>query len=290
MVKADGKPDRLLTRGGPVYEGDVIDTAISAITVLAFRDQTKLTVQSNTTFKVDSYHYSDNKQASATRRDNSVAFRLIKGGLRMLTGLIGKQSPNNVRLSAPVATIGIRGTGVDTFCGAGCADTSQGVPDTQGIPAGLHTYVWEGNVVLEMPSGTYSIQNGEAFFLAAGAIEPVRMPVIPVFIRDNSAPRPDGVDADFQDLFGVAPNDGSQPGLYVTVKDGHVTLEFKGEVIDIGGGETACACVDAPGPERVPTPTWMEGDPYPAPWEFDESVHHIIDLISDESDDLECAI
>ena len=286
-VKVDGKPDRLLSKGGPVYEGDIIDTALSAMAVLAFRDQTKLTVQSNTTFKVDSYHFKNNQQATTVQRENNVAFRLIKGGLRMLTGLIGKQEPNNVRLSTPVATIGIRGTGVDALCGAGCVDTSQGTPDLQGIPDGLHTYVWEGNAVLKMASGTYSIQDGKAFFLAAGAAVPIQMPVIPIFIRDNAAPRPDGVDADFEDLFGSESADGSEPGLYVTVKDGHVTLETDGKVIDLGGGDTGYS----PGPKRIwPPPPWVFRDPYPAPWEFDERVQHIIDLISDESDGLECTI
>ena len=289
-VKAESKPDRLLIKGGPVYEGDVIDTAVSAIAVLAFRDQTKLTVQGNTTFKVDNYHFSDSQQPAEAKRDNSVTFRLIKGGLRMLTGLIGKRSPNNVRLATPVATIGIRGTGVDAFCGAGCADTSKGTPDTKGIPDGLHTHVWEGNVVLQMPSGTYSIQSGQAFFLAAGATVPIQMPVIPVFIQQNPAPRPDGVDADFEDLFGHKAADDAGPGLYVTVKDGEVVLTYKDVPLALGPGDTGCACLENDsGPIILPAPPWGP-DPYPAPWEFDESVRHIIDLISDEADGLECTI
>jgi len=131
-VKVKGKPDRLLTKGGPLYEGDIVDTAISAFVVLAFVDKTVLTLQSNSTFKVDSYHY--NKKKTVTKRENTSVFKLIKGGLRMLTGIVGKRTPNNVRITTPVATIGIRGTGVDATCGAGCVDTNGGPVNLEGIP------------------------------------------------------------------------------------------------------------------------------------------------------------
>jgi len=286
-VKAEGKPDRLLTKGGPVYEGDIVDTAVSAFVVLAFRDQTRLTVQANSSFKVASFKYSAGKVV--TQQDNSVTFRLIKGGLRMLTGLVGKRNPNHVRISSAVATIGIRGTGVDVICGAGCVDTSQGTPDLEGIPAGLHTAVWDGSAFIEMPSGTYSIQNGEAFFLERGATVPVKMPVIPIFIKDNPAPRPDGVDVDFGQLFSVVTGDTSQPGLYVTVRDGHIALEYDGNILDIAGGETGYA--GQGNLHRLSqTPAYILHDPYPTPLQFDENVQRIIELISDEAGGLECTL
>lgn len=294
-VKAEGKPDRLLTKGGPVYEGDIVDTAIGAFVVLAFSDQTRLTVQSNSRFKVASYQYSQSK--TTTQREDSVGFSLIKGGLRMLTGLVGKRAPNKVRITSPVATIGIRGTGVDAICGAGCADNSQGNLNLDGIPDGLHTAVWDGNAFIEMPSGIYSVQNGEAFFLGKGATAPVKMPVIPIFIEQNPAPRPDGVEVDFEQMFGQVSTDDTQPGLYVTVRDGHVTLEFKGEIMDIAGGESACACLTGPdgqpakGPVRLPTtPVFIDEDTTPTPWQFDEGAYRVIEMISDEANDLECAL
>jgi hypothetical protein len=42
--------------------------------------------------------------------------RLVKGGLRAVTGLIGKRNPNNVRMRAGTATIGIRGTHWGVMC------------------------------------------------------------------------------------------------------------------------------------------------------------------------------
>jgi hypothetical protein len=39
-----------------------------------------------------------------------LAISLLKGTMRVVTGLIGKTAPDNVRFSTPSATIGIRGT------------------------------------------------------------------------------------------------------------------------------------------------------------------------------------
>jgi len=296
-VKVKGRPDRLLTKGGPLYEGDIVYTTISAFVVLAFTDHTVLTVQSNSTFKVDSFHYQQKKAKAVSKREGTVAFRLIKGGLRMLTGLVGKRTPNNVRITTPVATIGIRGTGVDTSCGAGCVDTSGGPVNLDGIPPGLHTSVWDGDAFIKMPSGVYGIRNGEAFFLEAGTTQPVKMPVIPIFIKDNPAPRPDKLDINFNQLFDTIAMDTSKPGLYVTVREGHITLEQKGKVIDIAGGESGCACISGPdgrpadGPVRLPgTPPFIKDDPYPTPLQFDENVQRIIELINDEAEGLECRL
>ncbi len=62
--------------------------------------------------------------ASPTETSNTsrAFFRLLKGGFRAVSGLIGKADPNEYLISTPVATIGIRGTDyIVVVCDAACA-------------------------------------------------------------------------------------------------------------------------------------------------------------------------
>ncbi len=94
-----------------VIENEAIDSNTLVITVdnssalLRFEDGQVVTMQANSTFLVREYHY-DSKQID----NSSIVFSMIKGGLRFVTGLIGQQRKQAFRLSAPTATIGIRGT------------------------------------------------------------------------------------------------------------------------------------------------------------------------------------
>jgi FecR protein len=64
---------------------------------------------------VSSFNYNAAKPA-----ESSMALSLVQGGMRAITGLIGKSKPSNVTYRAGNATIGIRGT--DTEIGADSGD------------------------------------------------------------------------------------------------------------------------------------------------------------------------
>src|SRR6188768_3640251 len=76
---------RRLVEGGSVYPGDVIETARGAQGVLAFRDATRVTLGSQTRFRVDNFVY-DAQNAGEGRFLASV----LRGSVRALTGLIAK--------------------------------------------------------------------------------------------------------------------------------------------------------------------------------------------------------
>jgi hypothetical protein len=44
------------------------------------------------------------------KRDGNMLISLLKGSMRFVTGLLGKQNPNSVAIRTPTATIGMRGT------------------------------------------------------------------------------------------------------------------------------------------------------------------------------------
>lgn len=96
---------RTLTRRSPFYAGETIRTAATASVQLRFSDGALMSLREDTELKVDSYRF----QNQGGKGDRSMS-TLIKGGLRTITGVIGKQDADAYRVSTPVATIGVRGT------------------------------------------------------------------------------------------------------------------------------------------------------------------------------------
>jgi hypothetical protein len=132
---ADGS-SRTLARGAHVASGDTVDTG-NGRAQMRFSDGSLVSLQPQTQFRIDQYAYADKPN------DDRGFFSLIKGGLRTITGLLGKANRSNYRLSTSVATIGIRGTefsvtygnsinvttgdgAVDVCNGAGCLTVEDG--------------------------------------------------------------------------------------------------------------------------------------------------------------------
>jgi len=49
-------------------------------------------------------------QFDATTHEGNILVRLLTGTLHFVTGLIGKQAPQNVKIETPTAVMGVRGT------------------------------------------------------------------------------------------------------------------------------------------------------------------------------------
>lgn len=88
-----------------VDSGATINTGSAGNAVLRFDDGQMAALSPNTSFKIDNYRFE-----AAKPEQGSVAMSLLKGALRMVTGLIGQRNHSNFALHIPTATIGIRGT------------------------------------------------------------------------------------------------------------------------------------------------------------------------------------
>ena len=102
-VNADGV-SRGLARGDPVDAGDSINTR-NGRTQIRFTDGGFVALQPNTTYQLEEYVF----EGTVDGTEKSF-FHLVKGGVRLVTGAVGRLNKDNFRLSTPVATIGIRGT------------------------------------------------------------------------------------------------------------------------------------------------------------------------------------
>lgn len=259
--EADGNI-RKLTLGSPVFEGDILQSDAASYAVVAFRDGGRITLQEKSVFQVEAFKY-DKAQGQ-----ENIALRLIKGGVRVVTGLIGRVNHDNYQFKMSGATIGIRGTGFDAWCNGPCAEGKEVAVNTKlwaqyaALDAGdrrsdagaqsalwnqyaeavdplngAGVYVWQGEVVFAAGGSSFTVALNQAATLARETGKPIRLMAIPASVINNDSPRPDTVDVDFEKLFEEGSAEGG-PGLYVTVHDGQVILSRGDQSVDLGKGES----------------------------------------------------
>lgn len=287
---------RKVVRGGPIYEKELLETRKRSFAVLAFQDETRVTMRPNTQFQVE--EFSPEPYAEAEER---VLLKLFKGGLRALTGLIAKKSPNNFKIATPLATIGIRGTGFDLSCTGDCVSadadlqafigsgSGESTPQCNTAPqsaaeasvdAGLYAFVWDGSVNVETEDCQLTVDQGETYLFKPGETQASSFSEVPDFMKDES-PRPDQVDVDQENFFGTGASEES--GLFVVVQDGHVSIITEGEVLDLGGGEAGFVNPNSGEPARLgQTPGFMEFDAVPAPGDVDPALMSLLDFFGDD--------
>lgn len=129
---------RSAERGSAVESGETVETGGTGRVQLRMTDGAYISLQPQTALRLDSY------QTASGSTPESGVMSLLRGGLRTITGLIGKSQRQNYRLTTPTATVGIRGTeflatadegtrvrvagGIVALCteGGGCIDLTSG--------------------------------------------------------------------------------------------------------------------------------------------------------------------
>jgi len=99
----DGR-SRTLDKGAEIATGETIDTGNGRAQV-RFTDGAQVSLQPQTQFRIDDYRFGGKADGS-----EKGFFSLLKGGLRTITGLVGRNNRDNYKVTTTVATIGIRGT------------------------------------------------------------------------------------------------------------------------------------------------------------------------------------
>ncbi|MFA9218691.1 MAG: FecR domain-containing protein [Sphingomonadaceae bacterium] len=102
--KADGAV-KILSLKSEVESGDTLVTEKNTYALVKFIDNSEITLKPGTTFKIDNFAFDADKPGA-----DSASFNLVKGGLRSVTGLLGKRNKEKFEMKTPSATIGIRGT------------------------------------------------------------------------------------------------------------------------------------------------------------------------------------
>lgn len=167
--RADGT-SKLLAVKSEVAEGDTLSTEAETYARVKFADGGEVVLRPGTQLKIASYAYNAAKPES-----DNIVMSMFKGGLRAVTGLVGKRSREKVSFETTTATIGIRGTHFGALL---CQNDCGGVPTTGGTPPpnGLHVDVTNGAITMTNPAGTVQINAGQFGFVPNANTPPVIVP------------------------------------------------------------------------------------------------------------------
>jgi hypothetical protein len=164
--KADGSIKVLALRS-EIESGDTLVSEKNTYAQIKFIDNSEITLRPGTTFKVENFAFDDGKPEG----DNA-SFSLVKGGLRSITGLMGKRNKEKFSLKTPNATIGIRGT---TFV-AQWVDAAPGQGKAPALPPGLHVQVSDGMIVVTNNGGSLGFSAGQFGYVPNMNQPPVIVP------------------------------------------------------------------------------------------------------------------
>lgn len=199
--KADGSV-KVLGLKSEIESGDTLVSEKNTYAQIKFIDNSEITLRPGTTFKVENFAFDEGRP-----ENDSASYNLVKGGLRSITGLMGKRNKEKFSLKTPSATIGIRGT---TFvaqyvpppasgrredapvdlnqliaAGAGQAAKSPAggrTPDNGAAPAlppGLHLNVTDGAIIVTNNGGSLGFQAGQFGYVPSVNQPPVIVPSNP---------------------------------------------------------------------------------------------------------------
>lgn len=137
-VQTGSAAPRVLRIGDQVNQGDTVFTGVNSAVVLKFDDGQIAALTANSRMQVTQYQY------NAQAQSGSVLLSLVQGGMRAITGLIGRRDPGRVSYRAATATIGIRGTDVTIVTSEGNVVVT--------VTEGAVNFTFEGKTIV-IPAG-----------------------------------------------------------------------------------------------------------------------------------------
>ncbi len=149
---------RILSLKSEVQRGDTLITQANSFAQVQFTDNSSITLRPNTTLRLDEYQFNQKEPGK-----DGITMNLVKGGLRSVTGLIGKRgNQDSYKIQTSTATIGIRGSEGETLaCGAGCAGTTS---KSGGLPPGVYHVTNSDMYIMVTNQGSVLVGPGQFGF------------------------------------------------------------------------------------------------------------------------------
>ncbi len=171
----DGR-ELALVAGSTLQARDTIVTGAASAVQVRLTDQSILAIRANSRIALSGYVFT-----GADDGISQVALNLLRGGLRVLTGLVGKQRRERWTLASPVATVGIRGTGFTVVhCQQDCLEG-----EGEAAPDGTYGVVFDGRIAVANEGGELELGVDEAFFVGDAKTAPQPLLGRPRFLRDR---------------------------------------------------------------------------------------------------------
>ncbi|WP_292934417.1 FecR domain-containing protein [Noviherbaspirillum sp.] len=176
VVDAKGK-QRPLRKSEAVDEGDTVLTGPGGSAQLKMIDGAMVAVRPATELKVNDYVFAEDDDSK-----EKASFSLLKGGLRAVTGKIGRINKDRYKIETPTAVIGIRGTDHEPVVVLPSAAAPGMVP-------GTYDKVNVGATTLTNQAGMAVVAANQVGFAASPTNLPVILPKVPDFYRATPAPK-----------------------------------------------------------------------------------------------------
>ncbi len=145
--------------GDSIHLADEVVTAPGATINISAEDDAEIALRAETTLRFAAYAYREDG-------DSESVLELLRGGMRTITGRIGRSSPSRYRLMTRMATIGIRGTEYGVrLCARGECLVSEGLSVT--AAPGLYVAVLQGEIQLRTRPSLQTIGRGEYYYVAS---------------------------------------------------------------------------------------------------------------------------
>src|SRR6267142_3803302 len=179
-VGREGAPQRAAQRATEFYEGESIVTAAGSLAQLRMTDGALMSVRGDTEIKMERFSYAGEKDRNA-----SFFMSVLKGGLRTITGVIGRQNRDRYRITTATVTLGVRGTDFEIVHVPPQAASRE-------VLAGTYNRVFEGVTSMQNKAGVMLLvtRDQTAFAALQGTTPPVLVaPPAALFGRPTPIPQ-----------------------------------------------------------------------------------------------------
>lgn len=187
--RPDGKV-RVLAKDSVLMPGEIVLTEKASSVRLRFGDDSMVTLRPGSRLVIEDFSYDE-----ATPAADSLVLNLMKGGMRAVSGAVGKRGNQDAyRARTNAATIGIRGTDYalmqceehDDACrGLNLPEELRGSHDT--LPAGLYLTVFEGVINASNTAGSMDFPEGKSGYVRDDQTPPQELAKDPGLAREFPA-------------------------------------------------------------------------------------------------------
>lgn len=166
------RPDgsvRLLAKGSSLMAGEIVLTEKGSSARLRFNDDSEINLRASSRLVIESFSYDEGRPA-----DDAMVVNLLKGGMRAVSGAVGKRgNVNAYQAKTNAGTIGIRGT---DYALLQCQDQDENCLSAlklplelralhKTLPAGVYLTVFEGRINAANQAGSKDFREGQSGYI-----------------------------------------------------------------------------------------------------------------------------
>lgn len=228
IVSAAGS-ESIPVKGTRIAEGDSVATGHDSMAQVKMRDGATLVVQSNTLATVEIFRY-----AGVEDGNERFVLRIHRGGIRGITGAVGRTNKQNYRLETPIAQMGVRGTDHESYFFPASTSAGPSAPRP-----GAYNKVNVGGMYLRTTAGEVQVQPNQVAYVASADGVPGLLPNMPEFFHRAAGVRRAGVRVP---ELPWAEFPGTGHGVTQSVRvAGSISLSDPGSLPSLGPGPAASA-------------------------------------------------